>query len=68
MSDSETSVNKVSRRTFVKVAAYVVPAILTLKAVPSFAGAGSGGGGGHGETGDTVTGDTVTGNGAHGNG
>ena len=31
-----------SKREFLKKTAYVVPAILTLKAIPSFAGTGSG--------------------------
>jgi hypothetical protein len=31
-----------SKREFLKKSAYVVPAILTLKAIPSFAGSGSG--------------------------
>jgi len=31
-----------SRRDFIKKTAYVAPAIVTLKAVPSFAGSGSG--------------------------
>lgn len=30
-----------SRRTFIKKAAYVAPAILTLKAIPAFASGGS---------------------------
>lgn len=33
---------KVERREFVKKAAYAVPVILTLKAMPAFAAAGSG--------------------------
>jgi len=38
-----------SRRDFLKKAVYVAPAIVTLNAVPAFAGSGSGyGGGGHG--------------------
>ena len=31
-----------SKRKFIKAAAYVAPAILTLKAIPSFASTGSG--------------------------
>ena len=31
-----------SRREFLKKAAYVAPAVVTLKAVPAFAGSGSG--------------------------
>jgi hypothetical protein len=34
--------NQQSKREFLKTAAYVVPCILTLKAVPAFAGSGSG--------------------------
>jgi hypothetical protein len=34
--------DKQPRRAFVKTAAYLAPAILTLKAVPSFASSGSG--------------------------
>jgi len=34
--------NQVSKRDFLKKAAYVVPTILTLKAIPAFAGSGSG--------------------------
>lgn len=33
---------KQSKRDFLKKSAYVVPAILTLKAIPAFAGSGSG--------------------------
>lgn len=40
-----------SKRKFLKTAAYVAPAILTLKAVPSFASSGSGRGDGHGNNG-----------------
>jgi hypothetical protein len=55
MSDLKNS----SRRTFVKKAAYVAPAVLTLKAAPSFASLGSsrhdgntgGSTGGHNNTG-----------------
>jgi hypothetical protein len=36
------SKHDVSKRKFIKTAAYVAPAILTLKATPSFASAGSG--------------------------
>ena len=39
-------VNQASRRKFVKTVAYVTPAILTLKAIPSFASGGSGYSGG----------------------
>jgi len=38
----EKSKHKVSRREFVKKAAYIAPAIITLTAAPSFARAGSG--------------------------
>ena len=34
--------NQVSKRDFLKKTVYVVPTILTLKAIPSFAGSGSG--------------------------
>jgi len=34
--------NQESKRDFLKKAAYVVPTILTLKAIPTFAGSGSG--------------------------
>jgi hypothetical protein len=34
--------NQESKRDFLKKAAYVVPTILTLKAIPAFAGSGSG--------------------------
>ena len=34
--------NQQSKRDFLKKSAYVVPTILTLKAIPSFAGSGSG--------------------------
>ena len=34
--------NQQSKRDFLKKTAYVVPTILTLKAIPSFAGSGSG--------------------------
>ena len=34
--------NQASKRDFLKKTAYVVPTILTLKAIPSFAGSGSG--------------------------
>ena len=40
-----TETHKASRRAFVKKAAYVAPAILTLAAAPSFAKVGSGKGG-----------------------
>ena len=40
-----TEMHKSSRRAFVKKAAYVAPAILTLAAAPRFATAGSGKGG-----------------------
>ena len=36
------SKHDVSRRKFIKTAGYVAPAILTLKAIPSFASSGSG--------------------------
>jgi hypothetical protein len=35
------SKHDVSRRKFIKTAGYVAPAILTLKAIPSFASSGS---------------------------
>jgi len=41
MSNSKKSVKNPSRRKFVKTAAYVAPAILTLKAASSFAAVGS---------------------------
>jgi hypothetical protein len=44
-----------SKREFIKKAMYVAPAILTLKAIPSFASSGSG----QGTTG-TTTGTTTT--------
>ncbi len=34
--------NEQSKREFIKKTAYVIPSILTLKAIPSFAGTGSG--------------------------
>ena len=45
MSNSE---NNESRRSFIKKAAYIAPAVLTLKALPSFAGKGSNNGVGNG--------------------
>ena len=44
------------RRDFLKKTAYVAPAIITLKAVPAFAGSGSGYGGGNNQ-GDNNQGD-----------
>ena len=42
MNTFNDAVNDQGRRSFLKQAAYVTPVILTLKAVPSFASAGSG--------------------------
>lgn len=36
------STHNVSRRKFIKAAGYVAPAIVTLKAIPSYASSGSG--------------------------
>lgn len=45
MSDKKLGVSKLdeSKRKFIKAAVYVAPVVLTLKAVPSHAGTGSGG-------------------------
>jgi hypothetical protein len=50
MSTSDRSDSTLSRRDFVKAAAYTAPAIMTLKALPAFASQGSGhfGNGGNG--------------------
>lgn len=42
MSDKQSDKQDDSRRKFVKTLGYVAPAIITLKAVPAFAAAGSG--------------------------
>lgn len=42
MKSNKTSLNSTSRRSFLKKASYVAPAILTLPALPSFASSGSG--------------------------
>jgi len=41
MDNPEQPDNEQTRRSFIKTAAYVAPAILTLKAAPAFAGVGS---------------------------
>jgi hypothetical protein len=40
--NSDRTDNEQTRRSFIKTAAYVAPAILTLKAAPAFAAVGSG--------------------------
>jgi hypothetical protein len=42
VTESKMTESQRSKREFLKTAAYVVPSILTLKAVPAFAGSGSG--------------------------
>jgi hypothetical protein len=42
MNDIDERADDESRRSFIRKAAYVAPMILTLKAVPAFASAGSG--------------------------
>jgi hypothetical protein len=65
MTKTTASPDQQTRRTFVKTAAYVVPAILTLKARPAFAQLGSGQGnqGNQGNNGVGSQGNNGVGNG-----
>ena len=56
--------NEQSKRDFIKKTAYVVPCILTLKAIPAFAGSGSG----EAKTAGSYSGEDKKGNNGVGNG
>ena len=56
--------NEQSKREFIKKTAYVIPCILTLKAIPAFAGTGSG----EAKTAESYSGKDEKGNNGVGNG
>ncbi len=56
--------NEQSKREFIKKTAYVIPCILTLKSIPSFAGTGSG----EAKTAESYSGKDKKGNNGVGNG